>query len=197
MKKLFLLIGLLLSFPVYAEELSETEQIATTENETVQTVEQATVEEVDPLAPDVIEEEEVVVEQVPQEQILPSCDDETLLQTVSNLLHEYDAENPVESLYDKRQRALQLKYLNNYEEDQVAGYTSAQNQEVADKLLMTKINEGLDDEEIRLCKSKLDKNSRFKPVYVIVYQDKVGLMQVSILNFKADGSGELNSVLGE
>jgi hypothetical protein len=204
MKILFLLIGLLLSFPVYAEEVSKVTQEKTVESNTNQTADeivteaQTTGEEIDPLAPEASEDEKEAESQtISVKQALPSCDDEKLLEEVSLLLQEYDEQNPAETLYAKRQRLLQLKYTQNYEEEQVAGFTSAQNSDVADKLLMTKINEGLDDDEIRLCKSKKVENSRFKQIYVIVYPGKEGAMHISILNFKADGSGELSSVWGE
>ena len=200
MQKFLLLIGLLLCSPAWAEEMSlpQAENVDSVTVENSAETPQKSVAEIDPLAPEVTEsEEETEPQTVSSQQELPSCDDDKLLEEVTRLLQEYDDENPAESLYAKRQRLLQLKYTQNYEEEQVAGFTSAKNGDVADKLLMTKINESLDDDEIRLCKSKKIENSRFKPIYVIVYPDKDEVIHISILNFKSDGSGELNSVWGE
>ena len=109
-------------------------------------------------------------------------------------MQQYDEENPVVSIYEKRQRALQKKFTQSYEEEKVAGFTSAKNRIVADKLLMTKINQHLNDDEIRLCKSKAE-DKRFKPIYLMIYVDKNNEMQLNILNYIENSNKELSVVL--
>ena len=125
---------------------------------------------------------------------LPLCNNEQLLNQVQNMLQKYDEENPVESIYEKRQRALQLKFTHEYTEEQVAGFTSRKNQLVADKLLMTKINQHLNDDEIRLCKSKVE-DKQFKPIYLMIYADHNNVLQLHILNYIKNSTQDLSAVL--
>ncbi|MBQ8465881.1 MAG: hypothetical protein IJ529_05465 [Alphaproteobacteria bacterium] len=140
------------------------------------------------------EAEAVITEAAVQRVQLPSCQDERLISQVKELLEQYHQEHPVSSLYEKRQRALQLRYITEYEEEKVAGYTAKKNEVVANKLLMTKINQGLADEEIRLCKS-INQNAHFKPVYLMMYGDAEGQTQLFVLNFLDNPNEELKTVL--
>lgn len=129
-------------------------------------------------------------EEIPQDLVLPSCQNEVILPQVNLLLENYNKEHPVDSLYEKRQRALQLKYAKEYKEETVAGYTSKKDENIANKLLMTKINQGLDDEQIRLCKS-VQQNDRFPPIYLMMYFNNENHLEVHVLNFLKDQKEEL------
>ena len=133
-------------------------------------------------------------EEVTQKLVLPSCQNEIVLSQVNSLLENYNKEHTVNSLYEKRQRALQLKYTKEYKEEIVAGYTSKNDENVANKLLMTKINHGLDDEQIRLCKS-VQQNDRFPPIYLMMYFNNENQLEVYVLNFLSDQSEELKTSL--
>jgi len=169
MPKWWLISFLLLTSPIRAQEVAE--------------------EDIDLLAP----EPEIEI----QEQktgILPSCEDERVLQQVQALLEEYNQEHPVNSIYEKRQRALQMRYMQKYDEEEVSGFTSKQNREVADKLLMTKINNGLNDNEIRLCKSNVE-GTDFQPIYIMMYQNHNNETELYILNFLKSTLEELKTFL--
>ena len=141
-------------------------------------------DEVDLLAP-----EEVTATEPAQVLALPSCQDERLLAQVKELLEEYDAEHPVSSIYDRRQRIMKMRFATSYEEEQVSGFTSKNNRVVADKLLMTKINNGLNDNEIRLCKSN-KKSEQFSPIYLMIYPH-ANEWVVEVLNLLENSGEEL------
>ena len=148
-------------------------------------------EEVDLLAPDSEPEAEIQKQTI---KTIPTCQDEQVLQQVQALLEEYNQEHPVNSIYEKRQRALQMRYTQKYDEEEVAGFTSKQNREVADKLLMTKINNGLNDDEIRLCKSDV-KGTDFQPIYIMIYRNHNNETELHSLNFLKDTSEDLATLL--
>lgn len=152
---------------------------------------------------DVLAEDEVA--EIPAEQIfaateetapavLPSCQDEKVIMQAKELLESYNREHPVNSLYEKRQRALQLKNISAYKEEAVAGYTSKKNEIVANKLLMTKINQGLTDDEIRLCRS-VNQNARFHSIYLMMYANNDNQVELYILNFLDNPNEELKTVI--
>ena len=142
------------------------------------------------------EEDNIFLEDILDKQIpeLPLCDNKVVLDQVQILLDSYSQKHPVESLYEKRQRALQLKLTKEYEEESPVDFTSKKDQVVADKLLMTKINQHLTDNQIRLCKSKA-KISRFTPVYLMMYRNSLGQLQIFVLNFSKDNNEELTTVI--
>ena len=113
---------------------------------------------------------------------LPTCNDEQLIAQTIDFLQKYNKENPVDSLYAKRNRALRLRSVRKYEEQTVEGFTSQQNRAVADKLLMTKINFSMNDSEFRICKST-STNARFSPVYLLIYENKNGETEVQVMNY--------------
>ena len=113
---------------------------------------------------------------------MPTCNDEQLIAQTIDFLQKYNKENPVDSLYAKRNRALRLRSVREYEEQTVEGFTSQQNRAVADKLLMTKINFSMNDGEFRICKST-STNARFSPVYLLIYENKNGETEVQVMNY--------------
>ena len=157
-----------------------------------QNQDKAEVEEVDLLAP--AEAVEMPITSVQPEITLPRCQDEHLLTQVQNLIEEHNNVYPVVTIYEKRKRALQLKNTKLFEEEQVRGFSARQNRYVADKLLMTKINEGLEDNEIRLCRSVVI-NKQFPPIYLMIYKDKTDNIQVFVLNYMKDNTDDLKMVL--
>lgn len=174
MLKLLLSISLLFSLTAKAEETDE----------------------VDLLAP---EAEETVSFQAENERVetnLPTCSDEALVKKVVQVLQEYYKTYPVTSLYEKRQRALQQRFMEKYEEVATAGFTAKKNRAVADKLLMTKINLGLDNSKIRLCKSTMS-NEKFKTIYLMIFNNQYGETDVYILNFLNNPKEELHFTLHE
>ena len=169
MQKILLALCLLFSKAVYAEEPIEIDVTDTAVGE-ISTVAKS------------------------KENLLPTCDNQQLIAQTISFLQEYNKENPVDSLYAKRQRALRLRSIQAYDEQQVEGFTSKQNRAVADKLLMTKINFGMDDSDFRICRSRQN-NLRFEPVYLLIYQNRAGETEVYVMNFLDTQQEELMFVL--
>ena len=150
-------------------------------------------DEVDLLAP-VIEPQKVTAQE--NTQILPNCDDESMLLQVNSLLQEYNEIHPAHSIYAKRQQVLQMRSAQTYHEQKASSFTSSDNRLIADKLLMTKINQGLKDKEIRVCVSQI-KNQSLKPVYLLIYPNKLGQTELHIINYAQDPQADLNTILSE
>ena len=111
---------------------------------------------------------------------LPTCEDKLLIKMVEEKAAQYYAQHPAGTIMEKRHQALLLKYLGSYQEVSAKGFTSKQNYNVANQLLMTKINLGLDDNELRLCKNSGHGNA--SDIYLLIYP-KYGEIRVSIINF--------------
>jgi len=154
----------------------------------------AIAEEVDLLAPEPV----AVIkntEPVTKESALPLCDDENWHTRVKDVINEYNKQHPEFSLIAKRRRNLQIRLLGSYTEELVKGFTAKKNRLVADKLIMTKINMGLTDNQIRLCKSN-SKNLTFEPIYVMMYRDENSdLIMVDVLNYVSDSLETLSFTL--
>ncbi len=118
------------------------------------------------------------VEQTPNIK-LPACNNDLLIALVSAKVAEYYQSHPADNILEYRRQALLLKNLRAFDEVPTAGFTSKQNYNVANHLLMTKINLGLEDNEVRLCKNAGYGNA--SDVYLLIYPQNFQT-KVSILN---------------
>lgn len=148
----------------------------------------ARAEEVDLLAPEPETPEETLPVAAPQ---LPDCHNQQMVQQVLEKIKSYNADNPVTSLIDRRQRALRLRFVSDYSPVPVADFASKEHRNVSDKILMVKINQGLDDKDLLLCESNVG-GSGFAPVYLLIYNDKYQHTQVDIINYQIDGAEVMN-----
>lgn len=172
MQKWLLFLMLLFALPLRAEETEEADLLAP---------------EAAAVATEKNEDDKISV-------VLPECNDQNLLRQVEILAGEYNDGHQVSSLLERRRRILQLRSMSEYTEENISDFTTKENRVVADKLLMTKINQGLSDSQIRLCKSKV-KGKGLKAVYLMIYQDKDGQTHVHVLNYIENQSEDLSLVL--
>lgn len=97
----------------------------------------------------------------------PECADPKLVDAVMNKVREYQREHPSEMMINRRRDALLLKNLPDFTEVSPAGFTSKQDFNVANQLIMTKINKGIDEADIRLCRSR--GRGRASEIYLMLY----------------------------
>lgn len=116
---------------------------------------------------------------------LPECSDSKLQNTIIDKISSYYRNNKLESIIDKRRQKLILKNLHDFTEIPVRDFSRKDNYPVAEKILMAKINNGLQDEEIRLCRSRGE--GRVPVLYFLIYPENYYYM-VDIINFRASGS---------
>ena len=111
---------------------------------------------------------------------LPSCDDSALMAAVENKISAYYEEHPASNLVTRRRRILLRKNLHSFEEVDIAGFLPQESYAVADRMTARKINDGLTDQELRLCRSVA--SSLKIPVYLLIFKQKDG-WYADIVNF--------------
>lgn len=111
---------------------------------------------------------------------LPTCDNEEIITLVRQKISQYQQEHRENSIVGRRQQALILKTLGRFENLDTAQFDNASNYKAADALVMAKINRGLQDEDIRLCRGGFDGS-----VYLMMYRD-ADAYRVEIINFAAE-----------
>lgn len=112
---------------------------------------------------------------------LPSCQNQVLRDKVLNRIKAYQKENPPSNIVEKRRQLLLLKNLNSFVQVDSRNFTSKDEVRTANKLITVKINNGLEDSDIVLCKSS--GSGEEYNIYLIVYPDGEGQNIVSIENF--------------
>lgn len=179
---MFLILGLSLFFPRFVGA-QETPADETQAAEPAPAVEQDVPVEND-AATETLElpaeaAEEFIIDK-PKAIVLPGCDNEQMIEKVIAKVDAYNQEHPASSIMNKRNQALMLKNLRHFAEVDVADFTSKQNYNVANQILMTKINRRLDDKDLRLCKNT--GKGKASEIYLLIYPwwDNV---YVSIINF--------------
>lgn len=114
----------------------------------------------------------------------PECSDKKLAEKVVETLVAYQKEHPATTQIDRRRDILLRRNLTSFEEVAVEGFTSKQDFNVANAIIMTKINKGLEDKDLRLCKGKGIAGA--SKVYVLLYP--VGEGNVGeIINLQSSG----------
>lgn len=127
-----------------------------------------------------IEAESIRVKTAPR----PECSDEKLAKKVVETLVSYQKEHPSTTQIDRRRDILLRRNLASFEEVAVEGFTSKQDFNVANAIIMNKINKGLEDSDLRLCKGKGIAGA--SNVYILLYP--VGEGNVGeIINLKSAG----------
>ena len=110
----------------------------------------------------------------------PSCQDEKLKELVWKKINSYYAQKQNNSLIEKRRKKLLEKSLTELTEISVANFSRKENENVAAKILMVKINNALKNEDLRLCRSV--SSGRIAPVYVLIYPENYYQM-VEVFNY--------------
>lgn len=125
---------------------------------------------------------------------LPSCDDKALLTLVGEMIDTYQEKNPATTLTDKRKYLLTQKNLKTFEPVTIAGFAPKTDYNVANRILMSKINEGLKESEMQLCKSSSRQLDRTVYIFMKPYEGKVWIELVNFLP-KADADKNFYSIM--
>lgn len=107
----------------------------------------------------------------------PECQNPRLLQKVLERITSFYGQNPSNSIIDKRRQILMLKNLRNFQEVEIASFDPNENYAVSDQIISYKINKGLKEEEMRLCRSSFQ-----RPIYLLIYPHN-NFYTVEIINF--------------
>lgn len=207
---LILLLSVLLNFSaeVQAEEdIAETPQIVEEEQEKAQLNSQMKVEEtennmdlsgkenpgVDELVVSSPQIEVEVEKSLPVQEInLPSCEDEKLLELAKDYITSYFENSKNEGTLYRRYRHFILHNLNQFIEVNVANYKTAQAAPVSDMIADIKVNKGIMEENIRLCKNQ-SKDRYAGKMYMIIYPKEAESFQVDLVNLTPNKSENKNT----
>ena len=118
---------------------------------------------------------------------LPDCQDANIKKFVLTQINQYYQNNPATSIIGRRQQSLLLKNLKDFYEIPLDSFDNASNYATAQELIMTKINYGLTNDELRLCHS--DK----KNVYLLMNLENDGV-KIQIINLPiSEKNGKLSA----
>ena len=120
---------------------------------------------------------------------MPACDNLQLHQLVRDKVADSFDDTQAKSLVEKRRQILMLRHLNKFTEIRLSEITPSSNSMLADKIITYKINKGLKEENMRICR-----NFSYRPIYLYIYPDQEGF-KVEILNFPGQANSENFSVL--
>ena len=111
---------------------------------------------------------------------LPECNDAKLQRLLDEKVSEYYRKTPPESLLEKRMQQLILRNFHSFEPVDTSSFGPEDDLRVANKLISVKINNGLNDDEVRLCRTQSD--SKLPIVYLLIYPENFAYM-VEVINF--------------
>lgn len=111
---------------------------------------------------------------------LPTCDNAFLLDNVKAAIVDYYQQNPSKNDLERRQQLLMLRDISHFSQIPSANFSSEQDFNVASKIITLKINERIDADQIRLCKSQSSGLSQ--NIYLLIYYQDYEVL-VDIVSF--------------
>lgn len=111
---------------------------------------------------------------------LPPCNDPALIAGVRRNLTAYYEANLDSTLIENRRRRLLLQNLSFFEPLDVTSFNDKENYQVADRIIMAKINRGAVPENMLLCRNEF--KMRDEALYLLAYPFD-GNLAVEIINF--------------
>lgn len=191
-KLLVLYFGLLLSSPVYAGDTPESADNAPelTEAEVQETLKaneemfqkthgitsEEFLEQVDKESqlnsPKKAEYEEI--REIPKNIVVPpSCEDEKLQQETIKYVNDYFNLTKNEGTLYRRRRYFVMHNLDKFKEENIANYKTEATSPVSDIIASIKVNKGIDEENMRLCKNT-SKDKFAGDIYLVIYPEQEG-----------------------
>ena len=108
---------------------------------------------------------------------MPDCNDAKLVSEVKTAVSQYLSKAPEVSILENRKLNLVIKNINTYKEIPVNEFNKSDNYQVADTLIMTKINQNMNDNNFRICVG-----TGKSPVYLLIYPEDFSY-RVKVINF--------------
>lgn len=111
---------------------------------------------------------------------LPACDDEKLIKEAFDYIKKYFDTVPNEGTVYRRRRYFILNNLDKFKEVNVENYKTAATSPVSDIIADVKVNKGIVDENLRLCKNQ-SPDKYAGEVYALIYPVEQGY-EVRLIN---------------
>lgn len=111
---------------------------------------------------------------------MPECSDPALSKIVLDKIRSFYVSHPPQTLIEKREQKLLLRNLQHFEEVPVADFSGPKSREIANKIIMVKVNNTLEDKDLRLCKTK--KSPGVQEVFLLLHYENFYYLG-DILNF--------------
>lgn len=115
---------------------------------------------------------------------MPKCDEQDFRNDVIELIKNYQENNKEVTVIGKRKQALMLKRLAAFVEVKPKDVNVKKDYDLANELIKSKINLGLTDDDIRICKCTNSIDG--KDLYVFMYE-RHNAIYGKIINFETEG----------
>ncbi len=115
---------------------------------------------------------EVITHKVENRKIsLPACDDKDLLSAVKKFVEGYYADNLDQNVRFRRHRYFTMHNLEKFSEENINNYKTEKTRPVSDVIADVKINQGVAESNIRICKNQ-NPYTAPKNIYLIIYPEQ-------------------------
>jgi len=112
------------------------------------------------------------------EKVMPDCNDEEILQQIKKFVESL-IDSADTTIIGRRRNVLVLKNIKNFAPIDISATNSKNDTPVADRIIELKINNKLNESEIKAC--KLDSKIIGAPIYTVMYNNGAEL-KVEVLN---------------
>ena len=102
---------------------------------------------------------------------LPDCEDKKLIESAESYIKDFFDKVPNEGTIHRRRRYFILNNLDKFKEENIANYKTSETSPVSDIIADVKVNKGIAEENMRLCKNQ-SKDQYAGKVYILIYPEE-------------------------
>ena len=113
---------------------------------------------------------------------LPACNDEKLMEKTKQYIKEYFSQTKSSSMKFRRRRYFLQNRLAEFQEENIANYKTEQKRPISDIIITLKMNDGIIEENMRLCKNQ-SRYPEAKDLYILYHPAAKG-WKIYVINLK-------------
>lgn len=140
------------------------------------------------------EAQEVIVHQVEKQIIpMPTCEDEKLISATKEFISEFYKNDTSKNVKQRRRRYFLTHNIDKFSKENIANYKTEATKPVSNIIADRKINKGIAEENMLLCKNK-SQNKEASDLFLLVYPEAESY-RVEVINLELKASGQETSFL--
>ncbi len=114
---------------------------------------------------------------------LPDCGNQKLIEKTKEFVIEYYKKNIFQNIFDRRKRHFVIDNIDKFVEEDIANYKTEKQRPISDMIIDLKVNKGVIEENLRLCKNS-SKNKEASNVYLVIHPENDNF-KVHVINLKS------------
>lgn len=138
--------------------------------------------------------QEIIIHQIEKQIVpMPTCQDEKLISATKEFISEFYKDDTNKNVKERRHRYFLTHNLDKFSKENIANYKTEATKPVSDIIADRKINKGIAEENMLLCKNQ-STNEDASKLFLLIYPE-ADKYRVDVINLELKPSGKDTSFL--